>query len=133
MMRLAIGSLRLFLPTFFLFMAVGCHKLCCADKVVNTVPSPDGKHVVVALDRDCGATTIAATGVYMRATSWFQFGDGDELLAFGSSQVVRISWLGGRQLQIGLSVEAAQHVLRKETRCDGVDIVYATVASPGSP
>ena len=96
------------------------------------VPSPDGKQVAAVLDRDCGATTGIGTFVYMRTTSWFRFGEGDELLALMNSQDLRISWVGDRQLQIGLSAEAARDVLRKETRCDGVDVVYLSLASPGS-
>lgn len=101
---------------------VACGGCLCKDVSMNEVTSPDGARVVRLFTRDCGATTAAAAFVELRPSHWWS--SASEVVALGEDKAIALRWTGARTLQVELTREAAEAILRQQLRVGDIVIDY---------
>ena len=108
----------------------GCADGLCGNQVLRTAVSPDGQHVAVVFERDCGATTGDSFQVSILSPGEAPNGAGNIFIsapgrsASEDSQVqpVELIWLAPDRLRI--QQRARDEVFRRVREWDGVRIEY---------
>ena len=120
--------LRLLLSDVVLALA-GCSDLC-ANRVVRSVISPDGRHAAVLFERNCGATTGFSTQLSILRPGEAPTDGGNVFIATaGTSRPaawggpeVEVRWLGPDRLEVGYPGGA--EIFKRAAERDGVRLVY---------
>jgi hypothetical protein len=113
----------------------------CSDACQNTVASrslsPDGKHVAVLFQRDCGATTGFSTQISVLDDSGNPSGFGNTFIAdddHGAAHVgswdgpwAETRWLSADRLLIRYA--AKSRLFKQSERASDVSIIYQVVGS----
>jgi hypothetical protein len=113
----------------------------CANRVLRTIPAPDGASRAVIFERDCGATTGLSTQVDILATSAplpdtagnAFIADDDHGGAPTDSRgalPLEVLWRSADSLEIGYSRQA--RVFRHANRVGHVWVRAATIEVPGA-
>lgn len=99
--------------------------------------SPDGEHVAVLFQRDCGATTGFSTQISILDASDKPSGSGNAFIAddgHGAARVgdwegswAEVKWLSPDHLLIRYA--ARSRLFKQEKRLSGVEIAYQVVGS----
>lgn len=113
----------------------------CTDACQNTVASrslsPDGKHVAVLFQRDCGATTGFSTQISILDPSGSPSGSGNTFIADDDHGAARVgSWDGSWAETKWLSADrllvryaAKSRLFKQNERVSDVNIIYQVVGS----
>jgi len=117
-----------------LLMCSGCSD-ACQNTVVSRSPSPDGNHVAVLFQRDCGATTGFSTQISILDADDKPSGGGNAFVAdddHGAARVgewegswAEMKWLSPERLLIQYA--AKSRLFKQEARVPGVNITYQIV------
>ena len=104
----------------------------CTNKILQDVPSPDGRRHAVIFDRECGATTGFSTQVSV-LTRGRTVEDGGNVFVADSDHrkaptgasgepIVTVHWLDKRTLEVRYDSRA--RIFVQEIRHDDTDIKY---------
>ena len=114
----------------------GCSD-ACQKTVVSRSPSPDGTHVAVLFQRDCGATTGFSTQISILAANDKPSGGGNAFVADDGHGAARVGdwegswadmkWLSRERLRIRYATKS--RIFKQEERVSGVTISYQMVGS----
>ena len=78
----------------------GCHGPQCENKAFYGLPSPDGTSIAFAFHRSCTAKAESTTEVTVLDFRSPLRNEPGNVLAVGSQQPVRVSWLGTGKLVV---------------------------------
>jgi len=95
----------------------------CRDDIKGTVVSPDGKHRVVSLVRDCGATTDFATQVVLERNSAIRW-TSERIFVVKGDHHVDTNWKSNDSLQIVCHSCGSAHVFTEKGEWNGIKITY---------
>ena len=119
-----------------LILCSGCSDLC-QNTVASRSLSPDGNHVAVLFQRDCGATTGFSTQISILDANGKPSGGGNAFVAdddHGAARVgdwegswAGITWLSSEHLLIRYA--AKSRLFKQKERVSGVNITYQMVGS----
>lgn len=119
-----------------LMMCSGCSDIC-QNTVASRRFAPDGKHVAVLFQRDCGATTGFSTQVSIFDSDDKPSGEGNTFVAdddHGAARVgdwegswVEMKWLSPERLLIRYA--AKSRIFKQNENVSGVNITYQVVGS----
>lgn len=104
----------------------------CQNELQDSVPAPDGRHVAVLFQRNCGATTGDNLELSLIRSAGMPHGDGNAFIADAPARdsagmvamvsLVKLQWLSTRALQV--SYDRRLRVFRQETRVEGITVSY---------
>lgn len=114
----------------------GCSD-ACQNSVASRSLSPDGKHVAVLFQRDCGATTGFSTQISVLDASGNPSGSGNTFIADDDHGAARAgSWDGSWAETKWLSADrllvryaAKSRLFKQNQRVSDVSIIYQVVGS----
>lgn len=116
-------------------IALGGCSGACENILVKRVESPDGKHVAVLFQRDCGATTGLSTQVSILASDEYTSGKGNAFIAddnHGAATVgawggswADIRWIAPKHLLIYFA--ASSRIFEQNGQVSGVEVSYRPV------
>ncbi len=119
-----------------LMMCSGCSD-GCKNTVASRSLSPDGDHIAVLFQRDCGATTGFSTQISILDANGKPSGGGNVFVAdddHGAARVggwqgswAEMKWLSPKRLLIRYA--ANSRLFKQEERVSGVNITYQMVDS----
>ncbi|RPF71423.1 hypothetical protein [Aurantiacibacter spongiae] len=107
----------------------GCDGAVCDNRIVDRLPSPDGRFEAVVFERDCGATTAFSTQLSIGSPGMTPRGAGNVFVASrgrphaewnGAEATAR--WLAPDRLEIIVDSEA--QIFHEQQYLDGVAMVY---------
>jgi hypothetical protein len=115
-----------------LLLLAGCSPICRNDEVVR-VQAPDGLHVAIMFQRDCGATTAFSTQISVVPARGQISGSGNAFVADGGHAAVRdgaspwaeMRWLDKDHLLIRFA--AGARIFEQAGEVSGVRIRYQPV------
>jgi len=109
----------------------------CDNQVVNTVPSPDGKHKAVLFWRDCGATAWGGDVSIIDARDDLPNRAGNILRLGGAwvaasrpgnrGSVLRVEVTWESSAAVLIKYDPRAEVYKRETFRDGVSVVYRPI------
>lgn len=119
------------LLAFMAVSSVGCSDTC-ADDIVSRVTSPDGRHVAVLFQRDCGATTGFSTQISIVDVGSKPVGGGNVFVADDDHGSARAGawggpWAEARWLQndrLIVRYASKSRLFRTEAVVSGVRVIY---------
>jgi hypothetical protein len=133
-------SKRLGLIPLVLLVA-GCGDDMCADTVIKTALSPDGRRKAVLFERNCGATTGFSTqvGIYRanrtpaskRTVFTADTDHGAVEVAASGGPWADLAWASPNRLVVTYAAGARVH--RREPRAGAVTVVYRSKGAGPSP
>jgi len=117
-----------------LMMCSGCSDACQNTEASRRL-SPDGNHVAILFQRDCGAATGFSTQISVLDANGKPSGGGNAFVAdddHGTARVgawdgswAEMKWLSPEQLLIRYA--AKSRIFKKKERVSGVNITYQMV------
>lgn len=115
-------------------ICAGCSD-ACQNIVASRIPSPDGKHVAVLFQRDCGATTGFSTQISVLDASDDRSGSGNTFIADDDHGAARVGnwdgswaetkWLSADRLLVRYA--AKSRLFKQNERVSEVSIIYQVV------
>lgn len=126
--------LRLTVLTCVSMLMAGCSEMC-SNTVVARSLSPDGDHVAVVFQRDCGATTGFSTQISILDAGERLSGGGNTFRADDDHGAAAVGGWGGPLAQskwlsphhLLISYAAKSRIFAQEARTAGVTISYRTI------
>ncbi|MDF0488331.1 hypothetical protein PX554_09330 [Sphingomonas sp. H39-1-10] len=119
-----------------LLICCGCSN-ACQNAVATRSASPDGNHVAVLFQRDCGATTGFSTQISILDADDKPSGGGNAFVADDDHGAARVGewegswadmkWLSPKHLLIRYA--AKSRLFKQRARVSGVNITYQMVDS----
>lgn len=119
--------------SLLLLVLAGC---TCENRILNELPSPDGRRKVVAFDRGCGATTgySLQLSVLPRNSSTDDAGNafivdaehGSPIFDMDLTSLVRVAWVSPTQLLV--VYDPRLRVSKQQQRVRGVTVRYDTLS-----
>jgi len=114
------------LVLLFGLLCAGCFSLLgrCANSINAESISPDGMHIAVVYERDCGATTDFSTIVNIRSrTEKFDSEKGVLFIVKGRHRI-DVSWKDGGKLQLECKDCRSEDVFRRESVWNDIEILH---------
>ena len=118
----------------------GCGDAGCGNRVIDDLPSPDGRQHVVTFVRDCGATTDFSTQVSVLPANEAVSGGGNVFIADADQgraprgahggPAITARWVGNDQLEIRYDQRA--RVFKQEAQRGAISIAYRADTAGGS-
>jgi hypothetical protein len=117
------------IPLLALSLLAGCADSMCGNRILQTLVSPDGQHVAVMFERDCGGPTRESFQVSILPPGAIPNGRGDIYISEPNRKPgedgrvpVELTWLGPDRLRIGY--RPSDEIFERVEEWDGVVIEY---------
>ena len=120
---------RFILALLALAGPAGCADLC-GNRILHRVASPDGRHMAILFERDCGATTAASYQVSILPAGETPSGRGNVFIAEPgrasadrpNEPVVEVAWLSPHRLQVRYRHD--DRLFERVDQREGVQVEY---------
>ncbi len=121
---LLLSALLLIVATFVVYYIYQLNEIFeCSINKESSELSPDGKHVAIIFDIDCGATTGFNTQLSIIPTqATFDPISKPSILALKGKHTLRLQWIDDAKLRVVIPKDAPQY--HKESTDSGVSIEY---------
>jgi hypothetical protein len=108
----------------------------CEDTIKEEIKSPDRKWIITIYERNCGATASYATHINLHLSKVAFNGKTQEpIFVMGRRQKLQVNWDGNTSILVRYpkTFDPKEDVFRKDTRRDGINILYESVEAKQIP